>query len=37
MRPPDGRETATAVISALAALHGVWGYACTTCEPVSTR
>lgn len=24
-RPPDGRETATAVISALAALHGVWG------------
>ncbi|EUA43861.1 dihydropteroate synthase 1 [Mycobacterium xenopi 3993] len=37
LRPPDGRETATAVISALAALHGVWGYACTTCEPVSTR
>lgn len=25
MRPPDGRETATAVISALAAQHGVWG------------
>jgi dihydropteroate synthase len=25
MRPPDGRETATAVISALAALHGAWG------------
>jgi dihydropteroate synthase len=25
LRPPDGRETATAVISALAALHGVWG------------
>jgi dihydropteroate synthase len=24
-RPPDGRETATAVISALAALSGVWG------------
>ena len=24
-RPPDGREIATAVISALAALHGVWG------------
>jgi len=24
-RPPGGRETATAVISALAALHGVWG------------
>ena len=24
-RPPDGRETATAVISALAALYGVWG------------
>ena len=24
-RPPDARETATAVISALAALHGVWG------------
>ncbi|ULE35652.1 dihydropteroate synthase [Mycobacterium sp. IDR2000157661] len=24
-RSPDGRETATAVISALAALHGVWG------------
>ncbi|AOS90551.1 dihydropteroate synthase [Mycobacterium intracellulare subsp. chimaera] len=24
-RPPDGRETATAVISALAALHGAWG------------
>ena len=23
-RPPAGRETATAVISALAALHGVW-------------
>ena len=25
VRPPDGRETATAVVSALAALHGVWG------------
>ena len=25
IRPPDGRETATAVISALAALGGVWG------------
>ncbi|BBX63796.1 dihydropteroate synthase [Mycobacterium saskatchewanense] len=24
-RPPDGRETATAVISALAALNGAWG------------
>jgi dihydropteroate synthase len=24
-RTPDGRETATAVISALAALHGAWG------------
>lgn len=24
-RPPDGRETATAVISALAVQHGVWG------------
>lgn len=24
-RPPHGRETATAVISALAALHGAWG------------
>jgi dihydropteroate synthase len=24
-RPPGGRETATAVVSALAALHGVWG------------
>jgi dihydropteroate synthase len=24
-RQPDGRETATAVISALAALHGAWG------------
>lgn len=24
-RPPDGRETASAVISALAALHGAWG------------
>lgn len=24
-RPPAGRETATAVISALAALHGAWG------------
>jgi dihydropteroate synthase len=24
-RPPDGRETATAVISALCALAGVWG------------
>ena len=23
-RPPDGRETATAVISAMAALHGAW-------------
>lgn len=25
VRPPDGRETATAVISALAAMHGAWG------------
>jgi dihydropteroate synthase len=25
LRPPNGRETATAVISALAGLHGVWG------------
>lgn len=25
LRPPGGRETATAVISALAAWHGVWG------------
>jgi dihydropteroate synthase len=25
VRPPGGRETATAVVSALAALHGVWG------------
>jgi dihydropteroate synthase len=24
-RPPSGRETATAVISALAAMHGAWG------------
>jgi len=24
-RPPDGRETATAVVSALSALHGAWG------------
>jgi dihydropteroate synthase len=24
-RSPDGRETATAVVSALAALHGAWG------------
>jgi dihydropteroate synthase len=24
-RPPNGRETATAVVSALAALHGAWG------------
>ncbi len=24
-RPPDGRETATATISALAAMHGAWG------------
>ncbi|MEJ6538667.1 MAG: dihydropteroate synthase [Mycobacterium sp.] len=24
-RPPDGRETATALISALAGLHGAWG------------
>jgi dihydropteroate synthase len=24
-RPPDGRETATAVVTALAALHGAWG------------
>jgi dihydropteroate synthase len=24
-RPPDGRETATAVISALAMMHGAWG------------
>ncbi len=25
VRPPDGREMATAVVSALAALHGAWG------------
>lgn len=25
LRPPDGRETATAVISALAAMQGAWG------------
>jgi len=25
LRPPDGREIATAVISALAGLHGAWG------------
>ena len=25
IRPPDGRETATAVVSALSALHGAWG------------
>ena len=25
VRPPDGRATATAVVSALAALHGAWG------------
>lgn len=25
VRPPDGRETATAVISAMAAIHGAWG------------
>ncbi|MFZ0834964.1 MAG: dihydropteroate synthase [Mycobacterium sp.] len=25
LRPPDGRETATAVVSAMAALQGVWG------------
>jgi dihydropteroate synthase len=25
VRPPDGRETATAVVSALSALHGAWG------------
>jgi dihydropteroate synthase len=25
VRPPGGRETATAVLSALAALHGAWG------------
>ncbi|WP_414689021.1 dihydropteroate synthase [Mycobacterium sp.] len=25
VRPPDGRETATAVVSALAAVHGAWG------------
>lgn len=25
VRPPDGRETATAVISALAGMHGAWG------------
>jgi dihydropteroate synthase len=24
-RPPDGRETATAVVSALAMMHGAWG------------
>ena len=25
IRPPDGRETATAVVSALSALQGAWG------------
>ena len=25
LRPPDGRETATAVVSALAAMNGAWG------------
>ena len=25
IRPPNGRETATAVVSALSALHGAWG------------
>ena len=25
LRPPAGRETATAVISALAMMHGAWG------------
>lgn len=25
VRPPDGRETATAAVSLLAAMHGVWG------------
>ena len=25
IRPPDGRETATAAVSALSALHGAWG------------
>ena len=25
LRPPDGRETATAVVSALAAINGAWG------------
>jgi dihydropteroate synthase len=25
VRPPDGRETATAVVTALAAFHGAWG------------
>lgn len=25
LRPPDGRETATAAVSLLAAMHGVWG------------
>ena len=32
-----GRETATAVISALAALHGRGACGCTTCAPRSTR
>ncbi len=36
-RPPDGRDTATAVISALAAQHGAWGSVCTTCAPRPTR
>ena len=35
-RPPDGRETATAVISALAGLHGPGVCGCTTCAPRST-
>ena len=37
IRPPDGRETATAVVSALSALQGAWGCGCTTCGPVWTR
>lgn len=37
LRPPAGRETATAVVSALAGWHHVWGCGCTTYAPRSTR
>ena len=36
-RPPGGRETATAVISALAGCTARGGCGCTTCAPRSTR